>query len=129
VAAKAPEDLNDLYNEAFRAGDIERLLALYEPDSVLAPTPDARIRGRLAIRERLALLLALKGELRAEKSSCVECDGVALLRAKWQFTGADSAGRNVEMSGASLKVARRQADGSWLYVIDLPTGGIADVAR
>jgi ketosteroid isomerase-like protein len=129
VAAKAPEDLNDLYNEAFRAGDIERLLALYEPDSVLAPTPDARIRGRLAIRERLSRLLVLKGELRAEKSSCVECEGLAVLRAKWQFTGTDSAGRNVELSGTSLKVARRQADGSWLYAIDLPTGGSADRAQ
>ena len=46
----------------------------------------------------------------------------ALLMADWRFQGTTSDGRSVSASGTSIEVARRQSDGSWRYLIDLPYG-------
>jgi len=42
--------------------------------------------------------------------------------AKWQLgmTGPD--GKPAQMQGQSVEIVRRQADGHWLFVIDLPFG-------
>jgi uncharacterized protein (TIGR02246 family) len=120
MTIKNPTEINSKYNEAFRSGDLDRLVSLYEPDAVLASQPGQFVRGRENIREQLRNLLALKGELQAEQKSCVEFENVALLRAEWKFTGTDPDGNDVEIGGSSSKVVRRQPDGGWLYIIDLP---------
>lgn len=125
MTVRTPHEINDCYNEAFRSGDLDQLVALYEPEAVLAPEPGQLVKGREAIRERLRGLLGLTGTLRADNQSCVEFENVALLRANWQFSGTDPEGKPVEIGGASSKVARCQPDGSWLYIIDLPWGGKA----
>lgn len=122
MSVNSPGEINSYYNEVFRSGNLERLVALYEPDAVLEAQPGELVRGRSAIREQLNNLLALKGELHAENQSYVEFGDLALLRADWQFTGEDPSGKPVSMGSASSKVARRQPDGTWLYIIDLPFG-------
>jgi ketosteroid isomerase-like protein len=122
MPAKTSNEINSHYNEVFRSGDLEGLVALYEPNAVLAPQPGHLVRGREAIREQLRSLLGLVGTLHAENQSCVEFENLALLRANWHFTGTDPGGDRVEIGGASAKVARRQPDGSWLYIMDLPWG-------
>jgi uncharacterized protein (TIGR02246 family) len=122
MSVKAPNEIDDHYNEVFRSGDLEQLVALYEPDAVLAPQPGQLVKGREAIREQLRGLLRLVGTLHAENQSCVEFENLALLRANWRFTGTDPSGSRVEIGGSSAKVVRRQSDGSWLYIMDLPWG-------
>jgi ketosteroid isomerase-like protein len=122
MSVKAPQEINNYYNEAFRAGDLEQLVALYEPNAVLAPAPGQLVIGREAIKEKLRGLLSFTGKLYDENQSCVEFENLAMLRANWKFIGTDPEGNSVEIGGGSSKVARRQPDGSWLYVIDLPWG-------
>lgn len=87
MTVKTPQEINKYYNEAFRSGDLEQLVALYEPDAVLAPEPGQLVKGREEIQERLRGLLGLTGTLHDENQSCVEFENLALLRATWQFTG------------------------------------------
>ena len=47
---------------------------------------------------------------------------LAVLAAKWQLSMTGSDGKPVRMEGQSVEVVRRQADGRWLFAIDLPFG-------
>ena len=118
----SPYELNDRYNDAFRRGSLEDLVSLYETEATLSPAPNILVHGQEAIRERLVGLLSLKGMLSASNQRCVLSGDIALLSASWLFEGTSSSGQAVRMDGDSSKVARKQSDGSWKYVIDLPLG-------
>lgn len=47
---------------------------------------------------------------------------VALVTAHWQLAMSGPDGKPAQMSGQSVEVARRQANGDWLFVIDEPFG-------
>jgi uncharacterized protein (TIGR02246 family) len=117
MGVSRPQDINAAFAAAHDARDLDALLALYEPDALLAPQPGERVRGAEAIRAALAGLLALQGRMTSTNVACVETGVLALLEAEWELS-ADS----VEEQGRSVEVVRRQADGSWRYVIDLPYG-------
>jgi ketosteroid isomerase-like protein len=52
----------------------------------------------------------------------LEASDLALVTAVWSFTGAGSDGELVNLAAKSADVLRRQADGSWRFVIDNPWG-------
>jgi ketosteroid isomerase-like protein len=123
-----PRNLNEHYNEMFRKGDLEGLVALYEEGAVLCPAPGQEVRGRAEIRRRLSGLIALKGTLDASEQSCVEFENLALLHAQWRFIGTTPDGKPMQMGGSSSKLARRGTDGFWRYILDMPAGGPAAAA-
>jgi ketosteroid isomerase-like protein len=109
--AVEPEDLSRFFVERANAGDVEGLVALYEPGAVLAFPPGRLSVGRGAIREAYAKLLAdgptfSPGDLQPAIRN--DTGDLAL-------TSTRLAGR-----GATAEVARRQPDGSWLWIIDQP---------
>jgi len=114
------EELNENFNASFRARDLEALVAFYEADAVLVPAQGVPARGHAAIRGRLGALLNLQGRLSATQTGCIRVGELALLQAEWEFQGSSPHGEPVRLAGRSLKLARRQADGRWLYVIDAP---------
>lgn len=117
-----PEDMNTAFAEAFNAGDIDALVALYEPDAVLLPRPGYVVTGTEAIRAALQELLALKGQMRSENQYALVHGDVALLRAKVHLIGTAPDGARLEINNHTAEVVRRQPDGSWLYIIDHPYG-------
>jgi ketosteroid isomerase-like protein len=56
--AREPEELGRLFLERARAGDVEGVVALYEPGAVLAMPAGELIRGTTALRDFYAALLA-----------------------------------------------------------------------
>lgn len=117
-----PQDMNSAFAEAFNSGNIENLLALYEPGAVLVPRPGLVAEGTEAIRTELEELLALKGHMRSENQYALVHDGIALLRAKVHLIGTGPDGNRVEINNQTAEVVRRQPDGSWLYILDHPYG-------
>jgi uncharacterized protein (TIGR02246 family) len=115
-----PKNLNEHYNALFRAGDLEGLVDLYETSAILCPAPGHQLNGHEQIREQMKALLTLQGELVATQLSCVQQDELAMLHAKWSFKGTDGAGNAVDIGGHSSKLAKRDPDGAWHYVMDLP---------
>lgn len=63
MPATEPEQMHGLFEQAFNAGDIEALMALYEPDAALVPQPGAIAEGSAAIRESLSQV-AIRGVAR-----------------------------------------------------------------
>lgn len=122
MPARTPEEIDTLFVAAMNAGDLDALVALYEPQATLTPAPGHTASGRDAIRESLSAFLALRPNMTLSQRLVSTAGDIALLTSKWQIsmTGAD--GKRAAQGGQSVEVARRQPDGSWLFVIDLPFG-------
>jgi ketosteroid isomerase-like protein len=113
-----PEEMNGAFAEAVNSGDVLRVLALYEPEALLAPRPGERASGPDEIRAALDELLALGGTMVSRNALCMQVGELALLQGEWQLSATSPDGSSLELSSRTAEVARRQPDGSWLYVID-----------
>ena len=102
-----PEDLEHLFVERANAGDVEGLLALYEPDAVMAVPPGNVAIGREAIRQALSDFVASGVQLTlGDQQPALRVGDLAL-----------GSTRLVD-GGVTAEVARRQPDGTWRWVID-----------
>jgi ketosteroid isomerase-like protein len=107
--ALEPEDLARFFTERANAGDVDGLVALYEPDAVLA-FPGGRITvGADAIRRVYAELLAPRPTFQPGQQR------PALRNGDLALTSSRLANGNV-----TVEVAHRQPDGTWLWVLDQP---------
>src|SRR5207247_9771722 len=70
MPARSPEEVDALFEKALNAGDLEGLVALYEPDATLIPQPGQEAKGREAIRQALAPMVAggAKIDLKLERT-------------------------------------------------------------
>ena len=122
MPARSPEELDRLFSEALNAGDLEALVALYEPEATLTPQPGQVVTGTKAIREALSAFVATKPRLRLDVKTLAQTSDIALTSAQWELAGTGPDGNPVKMAGHSVEVSRRQRDGTWLFVIDTPWG-------
>ncbi len=102
MPACRPEDVHRLFAEAMNAGDLKALAELY-------PVP-----SHGALKD----LLALKPRISVETRSVVRAGKVALLGSRWRLAGTTPEGRAVALAGTGTEMVRRQADGSWRYVVE-----------
>jgi uncharacterized protein (TIGR02246 family) len=122
MPAQKPEDLDVLFASAINAGDIEALVKLYEPGACLMPEPGQVVSGTKALREALGGFLAMKPRIKLDVRKLAETGGIAFTTSKWVLEGTSPDGKPVKMEGQSAEIARRQSDGTWLFVIDSPYG-------
>jgi ketosteroid isomerase-like protein len=110
--ATEPEDLSRFVVERLNAGDVDGLVALYEPGAVLA-LPDGQVAtGADEIRRGYQRLVA--GQPRFEPGTqrpTLRSGDLALMSSR------------LTSGVVTAEVARRQADGTWLWVIDQPNVG------
>jgi ketosteroid isomerase-like protein len=118
VSVVNPADMNAAFAAAVNSGDVENLIALYEPDALLAPEPGKRARGHADIRRAFGHLLALGGTMESRNNYCMEVGDLALLQGEWTLAGAAPDGTPVVLTSRTAEIVRRQPDGSWLYVVD-----------
>ena len=126
MTAPTPADVDRLFGEAISRGDVEAALACYEEGASLVPQPGQIVTGAAALREAVGGFAALKGTLDIRVEEVVEAGDLALLRSRWTLRGTGPDGQPLEMAGAGAEVVRRQADGSWRFVIDHPFAAMPD---
>ncbi len=107
--ASEPEELARLFIERANQGNVEGLVALYEAGAVLA-LPDGRAAaGSEEIRKFYAALLASRPHFEPGiQKPALRVDNLALTSSQ------------LTTGTVTAEVARQQADGSWLWVIDQP---------
>jgi hypothetical protein len=104
-----PAALVQRFVDAFNAGDVDSLSALYLPSGVVVPVP-----GQVSDDPRgaLAYLLSLGAAMTASVKRCVTVGDTALLVVDWAVG---------ELAGTAADVVR--FDGAlWRYLIDNPHG-------
>jgi len=122
MAARKPEEVDRLFERAMNAADSDALLALYEPQASLMPSPGTVVVGTPAIREALAAFIAGKPKIALAPRLVSETGDLALVTAKWELEIDGPDGKRAKMNGSSIEVLRRRSDGSWRFAIDMPFG-------
>ncbi|KQL46855.1 hypothetical protein AN963_18350 [Brevibacillus choshinensis] len=117
-----PEDMNTAFARAYNSGDIDNLLALYEPNGILMSPQGSPDEGIQNIRKTLNDLLNLRGTMNSNNVYCIPFENIALLRANFTLNGFDASGNDMQVKGHTSEIVRRQPDGRWLYIVDHPFG-------
>jgi ketosteroid isomerase-like protein len=115
--ARDPQDLARRLIARELAGDADGMAALYEPGAILDCGKGRMAVGREAIRAFYAGLIAAgrKFELGQQRPAFVNGD-LALTSTR------------LPNGVVTAEIARRQADGAWLWVIDQPKIGSASIS-
>ena len=122
MSSETPEQLLKSIVDGINSGNIEALMSLYEPDAAFASQPGTLAHGPAGVRGSLAAFLAMKGRLDLNVTRVLEAGGLAFVAGVWTFTGTGPDGTPMTLTGRNGDVLRRQADGSWRFVIDNPWG-------
>jgi ketosteroid isomerase-like protein len=109
--ARTPEDLTRLFVERANNRDAEGVAALYAQDAVLAFPPGSVTVGRAAIKAVLEQMLA-----HATLPFPAEPPLPTVRYGDLALTSTEPS----DGTGGRVQVARQQADGTWLRVIDRP---------
>ncbi len=120
MPARTPEELHQVFADALNAGDMDSLLALYEPGASLIPQPGQLVTGLQGIRQALSGFLAAKPRITVETRKVIRAGDVALLYSRWSLKGTGPDGQAFDLIGEGTEVVRQQPDGTWRYVIDNP---------
>ena len=107
MPARDPQDLERLLVSRERAGDVDGMAALYEPDAVLDSGGRRLTPGREAIRAFYGGLVASgrKFDFGDQRPAIITGD-LALTSTR------------LPDGSVTAEIARRQGDGTWLWVID-----------
>jgi uncharacterized protein (TIGR02246 family) len=122
MPTETPEQVLEAVVEGINTGNFETLMALYEPEAAFATQPGRLAPGLGGIRDALGGFVAMNGKLDLEVSRVLEVGDLALVVGDWSFTGTGPRGELVKLAAKNADVLRRQADGSWRFVIDNPWG-------
>jgi ketosteroid isomerase-like protein len=107
--ATEPNDLGRYFIERANAGDVDGLVALYEPNAVLAFPPGNLATGQAEIRKVYEQFVAAAPVLSPGRQHPALVTGDLALTAATLTNG-----------DVTVEIARRQPDGSWLWVADQP---------
>lgn len=118
--ATQPEDLSRFFLERANAGDVEGVVALYESDAVLVGPGRQVITGKQALRQVYTQLFAGKPTFAGETQAAIHNGDLALTSTQFTTSSVGLDGNLMTMKTATTEVARRQPDGTWLWVIDQP---------
>jgi ketosteroid isomerase-like protein len=122
MSTETPEQVLEAVVEGINTGNVEMLMSLSEPKAAFATQPGSLAPGLGGIREALGGFVAMNGTLDLKVSRVLEVSDLALVVGDWSFTGTGPHGQPVTLAAKNADVLRRQADGSWRFVIDNPWG-------
>jgi ketosteroid isomerase-like protein len=117
-----PEQVLDSIVTGINSGNLESLMPLYETEAAFATQPGSLAPGAPGVRDALSGFIAMNGTLDLEVTRVLEVDDLALVIGVWSFDGTGQDGEPVRLEARNADVLRRQADGSWRFVIDNPWG-------
>jgi uncharacterized protein (TIGR02246 family) len=124
MPAQKPEEVDQLLLKALEKGDLDTAIALYEPTAKFVISPEQVVTGHAAIRKVLQGFIDAKATFDVEAITAVlSTDGtVAVTRLKCSSTSQGPDGEPVTSPLHTVEVVRKQTDGSWLFIVDDPSG-------
>lgn len=118
-----PEDWPRLFTERLNAGDLDGVVALYDPDArFVTPSGEETLAGRDRIRRVLAGLIETKTRMQGQVIKVVTAGDIAVLYTNFEGTTVDAPGNPVQINQRATEVLRRQPDGTWRLIVGDPNG-------
>ena len=115
-----PEDWPSVFAQHLNAGDLDKVMSLYEPDArFVAPSGETMI-GHDRIRQVIAGLIQSKTKFQGRVIRATRIDDLALLYSDFDVTSVDASGKTIEFPSKAIEVLRRQPDGTWKLIIGDP---------
>jgi ketosteroid isomerase-like protein len=122
TSTATPERVLEAIVTGINSGDLDSLTPLYESKAAFASQPGTLAHGAPGISDALTAFISMNGELDLDVTRVLEVDDLALVIGVWSFDGTGLDGEPVRLEARNADVLRRQADGSWRFVIDNPWG-------
>lgn len=122
MSTATPERVLEAIVDGINTGDLDALVPLYESEAAFATRPGSLAHGVPGVRDALAGFISMRGTLDLEVTRVLEVDDLALVTGVWSFEGTGPDGEPVRLAASNADVLRRQADGTWRFVIDNPWG-------
>jgi uncharacterized protein (TIGR02246 family) len=120
MPASSPQEIDDLFVEYMKNGDLESVLTLYEDEVIFVNREGQPRHGTVALREELRSFAANKQQFEFNIRRVVEAGDTALVHNHWKAASPPGP------SGYALEVSWRQPDGTWRWLIGDPfTAGSA----
>lgn len=119
-APRTPEECDRLFGEYASSGDLDGLVSLYEPQACLTHPDGSVAVGLEAIRAALQGFASAPVRMQMNVVKVVRGGDLAVLTNEWRATGRNPDGSPLEIGGRAIEVVRRQADGTWRFVVDDP---------
>src|SRR5271165_1437016 len=108
--SESPTRLHVTFQDAFNRHDLDSIVALYEPDAVLARV-DGPVRGTAAIREAYRASLAIHPTIWLQTLGVNRAGDLAMLHGKWSLQAIGPDGGQIHRQGWNTEIARLQPDG------------------
>jgi uncharacterized protein (TIGR02246 family) len=118
IVPTRPEELHPALTAAYNAGDLEGMLALYDPQATFVIKPGRVTDGPAELRTALRRLIETRGRLTVRPDSFVRSHDVVLVLGNYTHTGHRRTGTPFAIESRFADVLRRQADGRWLIAVD-----------
>ncbi len=120
MKANRPRDIATCVGHYLKNGDLEGILTMFHPDCVLVfPEGAQAVTGLDEVRKAFEPFVEFRPDLHSEVTGELIHGDTALLSANWVIKGPDG---STIASGKSTEIAKRKADGSWVYFMDCPYG-------
>ena len=113
MPAKTPEEICPLFKQYMAEGDIESLLTLYDPEAVFL-NQAGELKSGDGLREELSALAITKAVFDFTIRQVVHSGDIALMHTDWKVSSPQ------QLFVYAIEVARRQADGTWRWLIGDP---------
>ena len=106
MAARTPEDVDRLFEERVNAGDVDGILALYEPGATLV-MPEGDLTGITAFRESTQQMVAAQLRVQPKVIKVVRVgEDLAVLYNDWSGSIKGPDGQPTAMTGKAIEVVR-----------------------
>ena len=114
MKATSPEEICRLFQQYMRAGNLEMLLDLYDTEAVFRSEAGETKTGE-ELRAELAPFAAARTAFDFEIKQVIQAGDIALMHTRWRISTPQQ-----QRTLYAVEVARRQADGSWRWLIGDP---------
>ena len=115
-----PEDWPSVFAQHLNAGDLEKVMSLYEPEARFVAPSGETLVGLDRIGEVIAALIRSNTKMKGRVLRVTRIDDLAVLYTDFDGTTNDASGKKIELSSRAIEVLRRQPDGTWKLIIGDP---------
>jgi uncharacterized protein (TIGR02246 family) len=119
MPAKKPEECDALFEKYVNEGDLDSLVALYEPDATLV-NPGQLATGTDAIRAALKPLIDAGMKVKLNVTQTIVAGDIAVTYNEWAGVSPLPGGEELKFAGRAMEICHRQPDGTWRFAIDDP---------